>query len=1124
MPGTPETHSSNYQSLLREMVAADPLLLDFIFEEARDGLWILQSGDPMSQWGSPAFWSQMGYQKFPDTALPDRSSLLSAEHYQEERAWLDQSSDQHGAHYPRKTQVYRSASGSFVHFGISCRRVFGADGVPYILLGHKRLQPSAKIYESLSGSKTFYCVCTDMNGCYTYINEAYAERFGADPSNYLGKSGLDHILPVDHDRCRKAVRKCLENPGKPSNVVLRKLDTQGNRRISTWEFIAIMDDDGRPQEIQSMGIDVTPAIQNTEQYRYIFHNLRELLIKVDSAGIIQFASETAKQLLGSEEEILGKPLVSLIDPMEQRQFRQQLTHLTHSNSQPTPFIAHLQTADGQFRPIEWSFSDIPLLDEVLVLGKDILARDKLTEEIAFQASLLASVGQAVIATDLTGKVIYWNAAAEKLYGWSAAEALGQLIFELTPSQQSRSEAEAVMAQLLQGKTWSGEFMVKDKQHRSFWALVTNNPVLDDEGNLKAIIGVSQDISDQRNATMALEASERKYRFLFDHINDLICLHEPDGRYREVSSASRKLLGYEPEELIGTNPYEMFHPEDVEHIRKDSHNQVLAGKTVTRIQYRIRKKDGSYIWFDTITEPFFDGEGNLIHLMTTSRDISDLKQLDERVNLLSTLMDAVLRYTDEYISFKDTDLRIIAASEQTIDILPIERKEDLIGRTIREVLGESEIVNSLEKLEKGVLEKGKVSKQIIKRVEEDGSFSYLESKKYPMLNQEREIFGIYGVTTDVTQIMTAQENLTKLTHQLREAQQLARMGSYQLDLVNDILYPSENFIRLFGLPPKEQYHTADLHSLIHPNDREETMQLFWESLENGEDYIHEHRVVNPQTGEELVVLSQRNVTRLDEGNRIVSVNGVKLDITKQKEAEEVRQRIKVIEVQNKEMEQFAYVASHDLQEPLRTIRSFVDILLEDYQGKLGEETDYHLNTISNSAKRMSRLIRELLHYSRLGYERQLAICDLNHIVDDVLTDLQVKISEQHAQVESDQLPTLQVYETEIRQLFQNLISNAVKFHKPGIPPKIAIRCWKEADHWTFSVEDNGIGMEAEHLDRIFIIFQRLNSSRKYPGTGIGLAYCKKIVELHYGRIWVTSTPGAGSTFYFSIPDDLEKQKL
>lgn len=612
-------------------------------------------------------------------------------------------------------------------------------------------------------------------------------------------------------------------------------------------------------------------------------------------------------------------------------------------------------------------------------------------------------------------------------------------------------------------------------------------------------------------------------FLLAHINDLICIHQPDGVFKEISPAINKVLNYEPEDLIGTNVYNILHPDDIERVKKESHEVVMSQKAITRIQYRIRKKNGSYTWFDTITEPFFDEKGQLNGLMTTSRDVSDLRQLNERITQLSTLLDATLRYTDEFIVFKDQHHRVIAASDSVAKINGFNSKEELIGKSNGEYIADPDLVNMVTELEKQVIASGKMQRFFSTLTKEDGSTAYLENKKYPIYDARGDILGIYGIATDITHLRSAELQLAELSQQLKNAQQVARIGSYHLDLTDNRLYPSENFIRLFGLPQKDRYSLDDLHGLIHPDDREETIRMFYDSISEGNYYIHEHRLVNPQTKEEFLVLSQRMLNLDGEGNP-VSVDGVKLDITKQKEAEEIRQRIKTVQIQNKEMEQFTYVASHDLQEPLRTIRSFVDILLEDYQGKLGEKTDYHLNTISNSAKRMSRLIRELLHYSRLGYERQLAIYDLNHIVDDVLTDLQVKISEQNAQVESDQLPTLQVYETEIRQLFQNLISNAVKFHKPGIPPKIAIRCWKEADHWTFSVEDNGIGMEAEHLDRIFIIFQRLNSSRKYPGTGIGLAYCKKIVELHYGRIWVTSTPGAGSTFYFSIPDDLEKQKL
>lgn len=225
--------------------------------------------------------------------------------------------------------------------------------------------------------------------------------------------------------------------------------------------------------------------------------------------------------------------------------------------------------------------------------------------------------------------------------------------------------------------------------------------------------------------------------------------------------------------------------------------------------------------------------------------------------------------------------------------------------------------------------------------------------------------------------------------------------------------------------------------------------------------------------------------------------------------------KELEKKNKELEQFAYVASHDLREPLRTITSFIDLLQNQYKGKLDEKADKYLNFIISAAERMKVLINDLLEYSRIGRKKDGARIECNELVRQVLNDLHVAICETKAEIRTTDLPVIYAYPTEMKQLFQNLISNAMKFRKKDTKPEIHISAENLNDHWQFRVQDNGIGIDPKHRERIFVIFQRLHTRDEYEGSGIGLSNCRKIVELHGGKIWVESTPGAGSSFYFTI---------
>lgn len=223
----------------------------------------------------------------------------------------------------------------------------------------------------------------------------------------------------------------------------------------------------------------------------------------------------------------------------------------------------------------------------------------------------------------------------------------------------------------------------------------------------------------------------------------------------------------------------------------------------------------------------------------------------------------------------------------------------------------------------------------------------------------------------------------------------------------------------------------------------------------------------------------------------------------------------LQIKNKELEQFAYVASHDLQEPLRTTTGFIQLLQKQYKGKIDEKADLYLNYISDASNRMRVLIKDLLDFSRIGTNVELQQVDCNSVLQNMLKDISLAIEESKARVEFTGLPVITGYATEIKLLFQNLIINAIKFRKKEVLPIIKITAQQKQDYWEFAVSDNGIGIEEKYNQKIFNIFQRLHTREEYVGSGIGLSHCKKIVELHHGKIWVTSLPGEGSTFHFTL---------
>jgi len=347
--------------------------------------------------------------------------------------------------------------------------------------------------------------------------------------------------------------------------------------------------------------------------------------------------------------------------------------------------------------------------------------------------------------------------------------------------------------------------------------------------------------------------------------------------------------------------------------------------------------------------------------------------------------------------------------------------------------------------------------------------------------------------------------------LAKAEEIAHLGSWELDRVRNRLMWSAEVYRICGFEPHEFAATYEAFlEVVHPDDRTAVDAAYNGSIGEGRgSYEIEHRVVRKSTGETRVV-HERCIHIRDASGNVVRSIGMVQDITERKQAEEEMRRL------TESMEQFAYVASHDLQEPLRVIASYSQLLERRHKDKLDQDAKDFIAFIVDGATRMQKLILDLLAYSRVGHkDGALTKVDCGDLVRKVTSGLAETIESSGATVTVETLPVVRGHETSLFQLFQNLISNALKFHGDEAP-RIEIGARRKETAWVFSVRDNGMGIDSGYHDRIFAIFQRLHPRSQYTGTGIGLAICKKVVENHGGKIWVDSEFGKGSTFYFTIP--------
>jgi len=387
--------------------------------------------------------------------------------------------------------------------------------------------------------------------------------------------------------------------------------------------------------------------------------------------------------------------------------------------------------------------------------------------------------------------------------------------------------------------------------------------------------------------------------------------------------------------------------------------------------------------------------------------------------------------------------------------------------------------------------------------QDGTVRWIWDRSVPIYNQVGEVYRRAGIAQDISDRKQAEQKI-RFQSRLLDAVEQAVIAT---DLEGNIIYWNHYAEVLYGWSAVEVMGRLVVDVVPAATTKEQAAKLM-SRLQVGESWSGEF-LVQRRDGTTFPAMVFDSPIYNEQGS-LIGIVGVSVDITERKRAEEELQR------SNAELQQFAYVASHDLQEPLRMVSSYTQLLAECYQGQLDAQADKFIAFATEGATRMQQLLEDLLDYSRVSRRPQpFEPINCTTILKDVLTDLAVTMQESSAVVTADSLPTVLGDRTQLRQLLQNLISNAIKFRREE-PPLVHISAEPQEDFWLFTVRDNGIGIDPQFAERIFVLFQRLHSRQEYPGTGIGLAICKKIVERHAGRIWVESHLGEGSTFYFTLP--------
>jgi len=623
----------------------------------------------------------------------------------------------------------------------------------------------------------------------------------------------------------------------------------------------------------------------------------------------------------------------------------------------------------------------------------------------------------------------------------------------------------------------------------------------------AVSHIIRDITERKMAEQALRDSEEMSRGIVESAATGIYIVQ-DEKFQYVSPQIEHISGYTSDELIGTDSLMYVHPEDREAARNGAIEN-LKGLTISPHEFRFVRKDGQPVWIlEKVASIQYLGEQAAVG---TLLDITENKRAEEALRESEAKYRILVDSAPDAIVLVDLEGRIISCNSAT-EVFTGYDAEELQGKSFLELSTlEPEDLPRVTKFFEDIMLGRDVEDFEMKSTRKDGSERWM-GVKVRILKSEETITGILVIGRDITEHKLAEEALRASEEKYRELIENIN-DAYAVVRRDKLVFLNQRCADIFGYP-REELVGQSFFNILAPEAVEQNMRILGASLSGGTIPERYETVLLRMDGTPIdAEIGLRPITF--EGKSAYSV--IARDITERKRAEEaLQQRTEELEHSNWELEQFAYVASHDLQEPLRMVASYVQLLQRRYKDKLDADAEEFIGYAVDGASRMQRMINDLLAYSRVGTRgKDFAPTDCEAVLSQTLTNLEVAIGESDAVVTHDSLPSIMADDMQLGQLFQNLIGNAIKF-RDDEPPRVHVSAEQKGNEWVFSIRDNGIGIAPEFTDRIFDIFQRLHSKNEYPGTGIGLAICRRIVERHGGQIWVESQPKKGSSFYFTIP--------
>jgi PAS domain S-box-containing protein len=721
--------------------------------------------------------------------------------------------------------------------------------------------------------------------------------------------------------------------------------------------------------------------------------------------------------------------------------------------------------------------------------------------------------------DREGRYTFASGRIQDVLGYRPDEILGRTPFDFmapADAERTRSAFEAIAQRREIFRDLENTNLHKDGSLRHI--LTSGVPILDDGGALVGYRGIDRDVTARVQAEASLRASEERLRLHAENSPLAVIEWDRDFVVSRWSGAAERMFGWSAAQTVGRPimGLNIIHEEDLPLVQQTIGRLTDGSSPAVVSANRNYTRDGRVLhceWYNSVLN---DAQGTMVSVLSQVLDVTARTLAEEQIRASEQQLRLFIENAPAAIAMLDANMRYLSASRRWYRDYGL--AGDLVGRSHYEVFPDLPDAwkEAHRRCQAGAVEQSEADPW----VRADGQTEWLRWEIRPWYATAGRIGGIVIFTENITEDKKIESALRESGERLHLALAAGRMAAWDWHVPSGEVVWNETHFRMLGYEPEEVRPTYRAFAdRVHPDDRAAVEALIRRCMDERQVYTSVFRTLWPDGT--LRWLEARGDFVYDASGRPLRCFGVMLDITDARRAQEaLRETIVELEHSNRELEQFAYVSSHDLQEPLRQVRAFAQLLRERYGERLDDKARQYLQFVHDGAARMSELVQGLLDYSRIGgreAEREPVCCAA--ALDAALANLEVGIAEAQARITRDELPVLTAHPVELAQLFQNLVGNALKFRRSGVPAEIHVGCRRDGGTWRFSVSDNGIGIAPEHRERIFQIFQTLHGRDRYAGTGIGLAICKKIVERHGGRIWVEATPGGGATFFFTLQQEL-----